>query len=135
MPWSAGAVLTAAQLNTYLPQAWSTFSPVLSAETGSYSNASPSNGRYIAYGKTIHWSLTITIVSAGTAAGAVRFALPVTAAMTGAYIGNGREGASTGAALVCFNASTTTASVLRYDNATIIASGRTLSLSGTYEAA
>jgi hypothetical protein len=50
-------------------------------------------------------------------------------------MGHGRETQSTGAMLQVFQFSSTAASILRYDNATAIASGRTVSVSGHYEAA
>lgn len=135
MTWSAGATLTAAQLNTHVPQTWTgSWAPTITAETGTFTSVSGA-GRYIVMGKTVVWMLTITITTAGTAAGAVRFGLPSTAEAGSGYIGSGREAAATGVALTAFLFSTTQGSVLRYDNATIIASGRTLHLGGMYEAA
>lgn len=133
MPWSAGAVLTAAQLNTYVPQTWTAWSPTITAETGTFSGVS-SAGRYINAGKIVHWSLVVTITNAGTAAGAVRIGLPVTSASATAYLGNGRS-ANSGKALQVFTASASQASVLTYDNVTAITTGHILLLSGTYEAA
>lgn len=133
MPWSAGSVLTAAQLNAYLPQNWNAWTPTITAESGTFSGVS-SAGRYINAGKIVHWSLTITISNAGTAAGAVRIGLPVTSASASVYLGNGRS-ANTGKALQVFSASAAQASVLTYDNVTAITTGHVLLLSGTYESA
>lgn len=135
MAWSSGAVLTAAQLDTYAPQAWTTWTPTISAQTGTITTASSSNARYIAYGKTIHWNLTITVTTAGTGTDALRFTLPVTARAATMYIGNGRETASTGFQLQVYTGTTTLGHIFKYDNTTIIASGRTIIVSGTYEAA
>lgn len=139
--WVSGEVPTAAILNAHvrdnlkaIGDPWTAWSPTVTAETGTFTSVSGA-GRYMSAGKLTIWSLTITITTAGTAAGAVRFGLPVTAQASGVYMGGGRESASTGVALTVFGASTTLGSVLRYDNATIIASGRTLMLAGTYEAA
>jgi hypothetical protein len=131
MAWSAGAILTAAQLNTYAPQAWSSWTPTLTAETGGFTLAS-ATGRYIAHGKTIVWQATITITTAGTAAGACIFTLPVAAAAVSA-LGSGRENASTGAALQVWTTTGATGRVLRYDNTTAIANSRTLLVGGSYE--
>jgi hypothetical protein len=133
MAWSAGAILTAAQLNTYLPQAWSTWTPTITAASGTFTTVSGA-GRYIQYGKTVVWSATITITTAGTAAGAVLFTLPVNAQAALGYIGDGRETTSTGAALQVFTVAATTGRAIRYDDTTAIGSGRTLLLSGAYEA-
>lgn len=132
MPWSAGATLTAAQLNTYLPQAWAAWTPTVTASSGTFTTVSGS-GRYIQYGKTLLWSCTVTITTVGTAAGDVRLTLPVNAAAASAYIGNGRENTTTGAALQVFTTSASVASVNRYDNTSAIGASRTLLLSGTYE--
>lgn len=133
MPWSAGSVLTAAQLNIYLPQTWSAWTPTVTASSGTFTTVSGS-GRYAQYGKTVVWSATITITTAGTAAGNVRFTLPVSAAAGLAQIGHGREASSTGAMLqVATYSAATIGEATRYDGATAIGSGRTIILSGVYE--
>lgn len=132
MPWVSGAVLTAAQLNQYIPQTWSAawvgWTPSITAENAG-SMSVTGTGRFIQFGKTIHWSLTVVISSVGTATNGLRFTLPVNALATG-YIGNGRSTA--GAAAQVSAISATQAQATRYDNATIIATG-TITLSGTYE--
>lgn len=131
MPWSAGAILTAAQLNTYAPQAWSAWTPTLTAEGGGFTLAS-ATGRYIAHGKTIVWQATVTITTVGTATGATIFTLPVAAAAV-SHIGDGRENGATGAALQVWTTNGTHARVVRYDGATAIGASHSLLLSGTYE--
>lgn len=133
MTWSAGAVLTAAQLNTYLPQAWTPWTPTITASSGTFTTVSAS-GRYIQYGKTVHWTLVIDITTAGTASGGVVFPLPVAVLGGAGHLGNGREAAVTGSAVQVYATSTTLGRVIKYDDTTIIASGRSLWLSGTYEA-
>lgn len=74
MPWSAAAVLTAAQLNLYAPQAFTTFAPnfVNLPLTGGSSYAA-----YKEYG-----DLTIVqfaVVASGVATGTISMSLPTTA--------------------------------------------------------
>lgn len=78
MVWSAGAVLTAAQLNTYAPQAWSTYTPTW---TGTTTNPALGNGtitgRYIAIGKTTVYYIDLAIGSTTTfGSGRWEFTLP-----------------------------------------------------------
>lgn len=133
MTWSAGAVLTAAQLNTYLPQAWSSWTPTITASSGTFTTTSGS-GRFIQYGKTVLWSATLTLTTAGTATGTLLFTLPATAAGAAA-IGGGIEVTNGLACTVFTSGAVATGSILRYDAATVIASGRTLRVSGSYEVA
>lgn len=134
MAWSAGAVLTAAQLNVFLPQDWVAWSPTITSESGSGMTTSITSARYTKMGHTLHWKLNLTITAAGTGAGAVRFTLPSAAGATGDYIGNGRS-ASSGKALQVFANATTQGSVLTYDNVSPITTSHVLLLAGTYEAA
>ncbi len=81
MAWSAGAVLTAAQMNTYVPQVWSDYTPTW---TGSGSNPALGNGtlqgRYIAEGKATHFQIYLSIGSTTTfGSGIWYFSLPTTA--------------------------------------------------------
>jgi len=80
MAWSAGAVLTAAQLNTYAPQTWSSYSPSWTAAT---SNPVIGNGlivgEYIQFGKLVHFRIGIAMGSTTTyGTGQWRITLPVT---------------------------------------------------------
>lgn len=76
MAWSAGQVLTAALMNLYAPQAWTTYSPSLSGIT-----AATVTGRYIQIGKTVHFKITLTFT--GGALGTVLMGLPVSASGSG----------------------------------------------------
>jgi hypothetical protein len=118
-----------------LTEAESTWSPTITAETGTFTSVAASNCRYLQANKLVIWTATITITTAGTAAGAIRMPLPVTAQSGWIYLGNGRETTATGSMLQAFQFSSTVASIVRYDNATIIASGRALTVMGHYEAA
>jgi hypothetical protein len=82
MAWTAGAVLTAAQLNTYAPQAWSTYVPVWTAATANPALGDGAiTGSYVRAGETVHFSIRLTLGSTTTTGtGAWRFSLPVSAA-------------------------------------------------------
>lgn len=75
MAWSAGAILTAAQLNTYLPQTWTNYTPTLAGFT-----ASSTIAKYIAIGHTVHVSVSCTLNAAPS--GSMTVTLPVTGATT-----------------------------------------------------
>lgn len=125
-------VITAAHLNG-LQSAWAAWTPTVTAESGTFTSASGS-GRYQQIGKTILWSASLTITTAGTGAGGVKFTLPVAAHASAAHIGSGRESAVTGVTIwVIMNG--VNGFIYRYDNASIIGSGRTIVASGSYEAA
>ncbi len=131
MVFTAGAVLTAAQLNAI--GTWAAWTPTVTAESGTFTTVSGA-GRYTQIGKTIVWEATITITTVGTANFGVKFTLPVTAQNATAHIGSGRSAAS-GVALTARLNATTNATVLRYDDATAIGAGAVLRINGTYEAA
>jgi hypothetical protein len=141
--WTTGEVVTAAYMNTEvrdalagIQAAWTAYTPTVTADGGTFTTVSAS-GRYNRTGKTIDFQVSIVMTTAGTATGAVRFTLPVTAHSSAIAIGLGREMTSTGAMLVVMGnqASASIASILTYSNTSIIGSGRTLALSGSYEAA
>ena len=82
MAWSAGAILTASQLNTYLPQTWTAYTPTWTAATA---NPVLGNGTIVGSsgraGGTIFGSIRLTLGSTTTTGtGAWRFTLHVAAA-------------------------------------------------------
>jgi len=117
--------------------AWTTWTPTITAGSGSFTTASGS-GRYIQIGKTVFFKLDVTITTVGTGSGCV-FTLPVTASAswTAGQVASGREDALTGLACSAKLATSTTASVSRYDNGNIASGGNgtVIRLMGTYEAA
>lgn len=133
MAWSAGAILTAAQLNTYLPQTWTAYTPTLSTSGGAFTTTSRA-GRYIQYGKTVHFEVVLTLTNVGTALD-VSFTLPVASLKTTGHVAAGRETAATGKMIGANRTSSTVAKVLDYTGANVAVSGYTLTLTGTYEAA
>jgi len=80
MAWSAGAVLTAAQLNTYAPQEWTSYTPVLTALTTNPTlGNSTLTGKYVQAGKYFHARINLTIGSTFSAgSGAYFLSLPQT---------------------------------------------------------
>jgi hypothetical protein len=134
MTWSAGTVLTAAQLNSYLPQAWTPYTPTITAGSGTFTTASGS-GRYIRIGTTVHVSVVITITTVGSGSGAVGFTVPTLAQAANRQLGSGRVFAGGGAMCQAYLVSTATAYVWKYDNTSVIGASVTLIVNGTYEAA
>jgi hypothetical protein len=110
---------------------YASWTPSVSADTGSFTTVSAS-GLWLRSDARIDWHATITITTAGTATGSVRITLPCTPAGGFVHIGTGRESAATGAALVVINSGGGVASILTYNNASVIANGRTLQVAGSY---
>jgi hypothetical protein len=116
--------------------AWSTFTPTVTAATGSFTSASAAM-RYKQIGKTVHFQATLTITTAGTAATAADLTLPVTANGTG-FTFIGREDSATGNLFVArmFTTSTIRIQGTVASPATFpVGNGYVLDFSGTYEAA
>jgi hypothetical protein len=112
--------------------AWTAWTPTISATTGSFTTTSAA-GRYIKIGKTVHFTIAVTITTVGTGSGA-RFTLPVIAQTAVGTVGYYRERAVTGLTGVITLASTTLAGFFEYDNTMTIANGWVFQGSGTYEA-
>lgn len=115
---------------------WQSWTSTLSAATGVYTSAAISNSRYTQIGKTILYTLIITITTVGTG-GSPIFTLPGTARASFGLYGAGRVvgGTSSGKMLQVAVASTTAGSVLTYDNTSPASDGATVYISGFYEAA
>jgi len=115
--------------------AWVSYSPTLSAVTGSFTSASAS-GYYKRVGKVCHVKMTGAITLVGTGLG-VKISLPFTSKSgQGSSLGVVRESSVTGATgviLVANNSST--GELLRYDNGGWTASGYSYVISCTYEVA
>lgn len=110
---------------------WISTTPTPTASSGSFTTVSCAL-RHRVFGKTVFFSATITITTAGTAAGNIVVPLPFTP--VGTQAGGGKETASTG--LQCnWQTTASTLVIAKYDNTTIIANGRTVIVSGTLELA
>lgn len=116
--------------------AWTAYTPSYSPITGTFTSASAA-GRYKQIGKTVHFHVTFTITTLGTASTvAVDLTLPVTPQADG-FVFIGRENAVTGdlfvgrilSGFLRFNGSVASAASYPAGN------GYVLDLSGSYEAA
>lgn len=115
--------------------AWTSYTPTISAATGTITTAS-GTGQYQTIGKTCIVSMTITITTAGTGANQLFATLPFTSAAriqsgtTGAEVnttGNGVKG--------YIPTSSTQLQLTYYNNSTPIGSGNTIIVTTTYETA
>lgn len=113
--------------------AWTTWTPTVTPQAGTFTTVGASGGYYV-IGKLVHFSVTITITTVGTASGAMSIALPVgTAARIAAVpavetVTTGRIGYGR-----ILSGGTTIVSILQYDNASWITAGATVTLTGIYE--
>lgn len=108
-----------------------TYTSTLSSVTGTFTNASIT-ANYTQVGKRVFLDVIISIVTNGTAATAIRFTLPKTAASTNFGAFYGREDIVTGQMIVGTLASTTTVQVLTYNNVYPGGDGRTIKVTGSY---
>lgn len=131
----AGGVLTAATLNS-IGAAWETWTPTVSAASGTITSSTIQSARYARINKIVTGQITFTITNVGTGTGSPIFTLPITAAatVTGVVIGSYRETALTGFSGIVLVVATG-AGLFRYDNGANIGTGRAYSCSFTYEAA
>lgn len=113
---------------------WTVWTPTPIAQTGTFTLATATGG-YFAIGKLVHFSVSITITTVGTAANGITIALPplgtvkrhatVVAnevAVIG-FVGYGRMLAT----------GTDISSILKYDNTSFITAGAVIVLTGIYE--
>lgn len=148
--WDAAA-LTESDINTYLMGeggAWTSWTPAV-VQSGSVT-VTNTRSRYARYGRTIHFSADLAVTGSGTSSNAITISLPVTAAATNTVFGSGLLTDSSASLIypaVLLAISTTT--VQLRDTTTSggdgrlgfavftagLASGDTIRISGTYEAA
>ena len=130
---AASASAAIAALQSGAGAAWTgSWTPTILPDSGTFTSVSGSGG-YLDDGKTTTFTLTITIVTAGTAAGNMRFALPVgtanrTTAVVAAETSTGVSGSG-----VVLSGTTVVDRVREYDGTTFIATGRTIIVTGVYE--
>ena len=116
-----------------LDGAWTAYTPTITATSGSFTSVAGS-GRYKQIGKTVLFTARAAITTNGAAAGTLLITLPVTARAANSVFGSGRD-STTGTLCLWFNASTTNAYVLTTGAAYPGADGRSIDISGIYEAA
>jgi len=141
---------TAAILNTYAMGeggAWTSWTPTVTQSVSV--TVTNTRSRYARYGRTIHFSLELTVTGSGTAANAVVFSLPATAASSSGVIGIGYidDDSATARFAGRVALASTTTFVLQPTSTDVrgslgsatftagLASGDTIKISGTYEAA
>lgn len=108
-----------------------TWTPVVTSATGAFTTVSAS-GFYTRIGRTVSISLSIVITDAGTAAGNITATLPFAATSINA-IASGREIAGTGSGCQgTILSGSSNCIIQRYDGVTIIGTGRTVIVTGTY---
>jgi hypothetical protein len=115
----------------YTGGAWTTYTPTVTALSGTYTTVSAS-GSYLVIGKLVHFTCTITQTAIGTASGSIALPLPTgTTAREASCIGMVHNlGKSVGYRLT--NASTS-GNIAFYDNTSCIANGNTVVVTGIYE--
>ncbi len=113
---------------------WVAYTPTVSANVGTFSSVS-ATGRFAQTGKTVNFSIQVTITTNGTAADAVIATMPIVAQSANIFTFAGRENGVTGVGLVGFLITTSTIFIQRYDATYPGGDGRILAISGSYEAA
>jgi hypothetical protein len=125
--------LTTAINNALSLGAWSTWSPTVTSQTGTITTVGTVVARYAQAGKNVYFSLSITITTNGTGAGAVLATMPLTAKADSIFVG--REVNSTGKSLTgTLSAAGSSLQILNYDNTYPAASGYKIDMCGVYEA-
>lgn len=113
------------------PGAWTAYTPSLTPGSGTFGSAS-ATGKFVQLGKTIHFTINVTITTNGTAAGFINASLPTTVNTTG--VAAGRENLVTFKMLQgLFSAGTATVTIVNYDNTYPGVNGASIFVSGTYE--
>ena len=141
-PSSSGAGITfpatqsaSTDANTLDDYEEGTWSPTITAGSGSFTTVSMSDGVYTKVGNIITCSGKINLTSIGTASGAINVTFPFNASST-AYSGCGFETDAAGFSCGLYPGSTSAFSVKQYNNTSpIIGGGAKIALSITYRAA
>ena len=116
--------------------AWTSYTPTVTAETGSLTTAS-ATGAWCRIGRVIFVRMVVTITTNGTGGQAINATLPVTAA-TASQMLSGRDNGSSFVILQAYIdsfAGYDKVRVVKFDNSYPGASGASLLISGSYEAA
>ncbi|MGL3208681.1 hypothetical protein [Bradyrhizobium sp. BR 1433] len=112
--------------------AWTAYTPTVTPGSGAFTSVS-ATGRYLQCGKTVFFSVAVTITTNGTAAGYVSVSLPVIT--KSAFIFFGREDGVTGNALQAKTIAVSTAlNIFSLTNTYPGGDGYVLIFSGSYEA-
>ena len=135
---NGSAWLYSATPQTLEPGAWQTWTPTISASSGSFTTTTINVARYTIINKTVMGVFDVTVSSLGTAAGVMQITLPVTAKTSGftdgMAIGSWRENSVSGETGVVMWNSTTAMRLARYDNGVYLATSDRYGGTFTYEA-
>jgi hypothetical protein len=108
-----------------------TWTPTVTSASGTFTTVSAS-GFYTRIGRVVSFSMSIVITNAGTAAGNMTATLPFAATSINA-IASGREIVATGSGCQgTISSGFSNCIIQRYDTVSIIGSGRTVIVTGTY---
>jgi hypothetical protein len=112
---------------------WTSYTPTITAQTGSITTSSAS-GIYLTVGKTVYFSVSITITTAGTGTGFLKATLPSTPnfAFTGTAQNTNQTGIIGAAQIASGDPSLY---IANYTNATFINTGANIVASGMYRIA
>jgi len=111
-----------------------TWSPTFTAQSGTITTITMSNGVYTKIGSVVTCSGLINVTAAGTGSGSLFVTLPVTAG-NNAYCGVAFEQAAAGIGAFIYPNSTSGFSMKTYNNQTVITSGYQIAMSMTYRSA
>lgn len=119
-----------------ITSAWTAWVPTVTAGSGTFTALGTVTARYKQVGKTVHFYIAIPITTNGTAAGFVQATLPVASANTSRQSAPGRENTLTGKTLSArIEVNSSLMQITLYDGLYPGASGASMDVSGTYEAA
>jgi hypothetical protein len=115
--------------------AWTSYTPVVTPQTGVFFVLTVNHAVYQRIGKTCHLNISFTMTSVGSASGLVNVTLPFTAKRAAAGVGAGREVAVTGNMLQVsfYGSDVTQVGIARYDNNSAIGANHQPVISLTYE--
>lgn len=114
--------------------AWTAYTPTLTSTGGGAFTSASASGLYKKIGKTVHYTVTVTVTTVGSATGFVQFTLPpFTAAAAGTYISAGIFAGNSVNAVV--TAGGATAYFATYNGGATATTTGTATVSGSYQAA
>lgn len=123
---------------TLEPGAWTTWTPTITASSGSFTTTTVNVARYTTVNKIVIGVIDVTVTTIGTASGTMGVSLPVTAKTSGftdgMAIGSWRENTNSGETGVFIWNNTTTMRLCRYDNGAYLNGGDRYGGTFMYEA-
>ncbi len=132
-----GPVFFQGSAGYYETQDWVSYTPTITATSGSITTTGTCTGRYKRIGKMVFVKVSCAITTNGTGAGKVQITLPAIGNVSnGPYLGCGRENGLTGKSLVAqFLNGTQNVQVANYDDTYPGANGAVIAVEGFYEVA